>query len=90
MPTPIISKFISYCEAELDLHDKLIVQKLTDPNETFYKSLPICIIDAVFSIGVKYQSVEKAEKHLLSILISIFRKSIPLSMNTQSMILLEI
>ena len=62
MPTPSISKFISYCEAELNLHDKLIVQKLTDPNETFYKSLPICIIDAVFSIGVKYQSVEKAEK----------------------------
>ena len=62
MPTPIISKFSSYCEAELNLHDKLIVKKFTDPNETFYKSLPVCIIDAVFSIGVKYQSVEKAEK----------------------------
>lgn len=62
MPTTNISKFISYCETELDLYDKLIVKKLTDPNETFYKSLPICIIDAVFSIGVKYQSVEKAEK----------------------------
>lgn len=37
MPTPIISKFISYCEAELNLHDKLIVKKFTDPNETFYK-----------------------------------------------------
>ncbi len=62
MPTPIISTFIAYCETELNLHDKLMVQKLTDPNETFYKSLPVCIIDAVFSIGVKYQSVEKAEK----------------------------
>ena len=62
MPTPITSTFISYCETELNLYDKLVVQKLTDPNETFYKSLPICIIDAVFSIGVKYQSVEKAEQ----------------------------
>ena len=49
-----ISKFVTYCENTLDLHQKLIVNKETDPNETFYKSLPLCIIDAVFSIGIKY------------------------------------
>ena len=57
-----IYEFAAFCETELDLHDKLVVKKLTDPNKTFYKSLPVCIIDAVFSIGVKYQHVEKAEK----------------------------
>lgn len=62
MSTPIISKFISYCETELDLQNRLILNKERDPNESFYKSLPVCIIDAVFSIGVKYKSVEKAEK----------------------------
>lgn len=62
MPTPNISKFIAYCETELDLQNRLIVNKEKDPNETFYKSLPVCIIDAVFSIGVKYQHVENAEK----------------------------
>ena len=62
MPTPNISKFIAYCETELDLQNRLIVNKEKDPNETFYKSLPVCIIDAVFSIGVKYQNVENAEK----------------------------
>ena len=31
---------------------------------TFYKSLPICIIDAVFSIGVNYQSVVKEEPYV--------------------------
>lgn len=28
-----------------------------DPFRDFYKSLPICILDAVFSIGVRYTSV---------------------------------
>lgn len=55
-----IFDFVNYCEAELELHEKLIVQGKKDPNETFYKSLPICIMDAVFSIGVNYKSVEKA------------------------------
>lgn len=62
MTASSISEFVAYCETELCLHDKLIVQELTDPNESFYKSLPVCIIDAVFSIGVKYRSVEKAEE----------------------------
>lgn len=66
MPAPNISTFISYCETELALYDKLIVRGLTDPNEEFFKSLPMCIIDAVFSIGVKYQSVEKAKKSFIA------------------------
>ena len=55
-----ITDFANHCETELDLYKKLIVQGKQDPNETFYKSLPICIMDAVFSIGVNYKSVEKA------------------------------
>ncbi len=61
-----LTNFISLCETDLDLYRKLVVEKKTDPNLTFYKSLPMCIIDAVFSIGVKYQSVEKAEKAFIS------------------------
>ena len=60
-----ISKFIAYCENKLDFQQKLIVNKETDPNETFYKSLPLCIIDAVFSIGIKYQSVVNAEDNFI-------------------------
>lgn len=66
MPTTNISKFIAYCETELDLHQKLVIEKKTDPNLDFYKSLPLCIIDAVFSIGVKYTSVMKAEENFIS------------------------
>ena len=61
-----ISNFVAYCEKELELYNKLVVKKVTDPNETFYKSLPLCIIDAVFSIGVKYTSVMKAEENFIS------------------------
>lgn len=60
-----IEQFSTFCEKELDLHRKLVVENRTDPNESFYKSLPICIIDAVFSIGVNYQSVEKATNTFL-------------------------
>ena len=43
-----ISNFVAYCEKELELYNKLVVKKVTDPNETFYKSLPLCIIDTLF------------------------------------------
>ena len=40
----------------------------TLPEEFFYNSLDLCIIDAVFSIGVKYEGVKnvvrKYQKHL--------------------------
>ena len=58
--------FAVHCESVLNLHERLTVQKKTDPNEDFYKSLPMCIIDAVFSMGVKYQNVEKAEESFLA------------------------
>ena len=64
MSTTNISDFVTYCEKELDLCNQLKTK--TDPNETFYKSLPLCIIDAVFSIGVKYKSVMKAEENFIS------------------------
>lgn len=60
-----ISKFAAFCEHELRLYDQLIVQDRKDPNDVFYKSLPICIIDAVFSIGVNYRSVEKSIEHFI-------------------------
>lgn len=61
-----LTNFISICENELDLYQKLVIEKKTDPNLTFYKSLPLCIIDAVFSIGVKYTSVMKAEQNFIA------------------------
>lgn len=71
-----ISAFVNYCETELALHKKLLEEKRQDPNENFYKSLPICIIDAVFSIGVNYKSVEKATNHFLTYFdLKISRKS---------------
>ena len=75
-----ISTFASFCEKELNLHRQLIVEGRTDPNETFYKSLPICIMDAVFSIGVNYQSVEKAEHTF----IEHFKLNIPRSVPVQN------
>lgn len=57
--------FVVYCESELDLYQKLVIERKIDPNLTFYKSLPLCIIDAVFSIGVKYTSVMKAEENFI-------------------------
>lgn len=60
-----LTNFISICENELDLYQKLVIEKKTDPNLTFYKSLPLCIIDAVFSIGVKYTSVMNAEDNFI-------------------------
>ncbi len=52
-----IQTFISDCKSKLDL------SSLTHTDEYGYHNLPLCIIDAVFSIGVKYQSTENAIKH---------------------------
>jgi hypothetical protein len=40
------------CRELLDLNQALL------PQEYFYRSLPLCVIDSVFSIGVKYESVQ--------------------------------
>ena len=42
-----------YCKRYLSL-DKDVLG-----DEYYYQSLPLCIIDAVFSIGIKYQTVQK-------------------------------
>lgn len=42
-----------YCDHVLDLQHA----KLSD--EYFYQSLPLCVIDAVFSLGVKYQGTRQ-------------------------------
>ncbi len=61
MLQPDLLKIVTYCKARLDL------ATATLPREYFYQSLPLCIIDAVFSIGVSYVStsntVEKFCKH---------------------------
>lgn len=45
-----IIKIKEYCEKVLDLENG----RLSD--EYYYQSLPLCVIDAVYSIGVKYTS----------------------------------
>lgn len=44
------SQIAKYCQNRLPLADA----RLSD--EYYYHSLPLCVIDAVFSIGVKYSS----------------------------------
>ena len=50
MPTDV-QKVVAYCEAKLDLNN------LNVPDG--YPHLPLCIIDAVFSIGIRYSVTRK-------------------------------
>mgnify|MGYP001346010751 CR=1 FL=1 len=52
-----IHAFISYCRSNLDFSN------LTKAEAYGYHNLPLCIIDAVFSIGVRYTSTENTVKH---------------------------
>jgi hypothetical protein len=45
-----VQKLVDYCEKHLDMREARLGE------EYFYQSLPLCIMDAVFSIGVKYES----------------------------------
>jgi hypothetical protein len=45
-----VQKLVDYCEQSLDLKEARLGE------EYFYQSLPLCIVDAVFSIGVRYES----------------------------------
>lgn len=45
-----------YCERVLDLAKEAL------PPEYHYQSLPLCVIDAVFSIGVRYESTRNVVK----------------------------
>jgi len=51
-----IFNFVTSCECNLNLYN------LIDTEEYGYHNLPLCIIDAVFSIGVKYTSTENTVK----------------------------
>jgi hypothetical protein len=51
-----IQDFVNHCKTKLDLSN------LPQAEEYGYHNLPLCIIDAVFSIGVKYQSTENSVK----------------------------
>ena len=46
-------RFINACRTDLELNTK-------DPNLTFPKSLPICVLEAVFSMGVRNTSSHNA------------------------------
>ncbi len=52
-----IRKLATYCETHLDLANA------TFSNEYRYASLPLCVIDAVWSIGVRYAGVENVITH---------------------------
>lgn len=52
-----IQKFCTYCDDILDLAAASL------SNSYYYDSLPQCIIDAVFSIGVKYSSTKNTVKN---------------------------
>jgi len=47
-----IRRITEYCQTNLDLQNVQLDQVY------FYQSLPLCVIDAVFSIGVTYRSTE--------------------------------
>lgn len=49
-------KIINYCKEKLDFSN------LVQAEEYGYHNLPLCIIDAVFSIGVNYTSTENTVK----------------------------
>ena len=47
------TEFIAnFCRNNLNLRNAKL------GNEYYYQSLPLCIIDAVFSIGIKYQTTQ--------------------------------
>lgn len=57
MKKEIIEKICQSCEQYFDLENL----KLSD--SYYYASLPLCVIDAVFSIGVKYASTQNVVDH---------------------------
>jgi hypothetical protein len=48
----IVKIITDFCIKNLDLENAKL------GNEYFYQSLPLCVIDAVFSIGIKYQTTQ--------------------------------
>lgn len=54
--TPYMERLARYCDDRLDL------QKAELNDEYFYQSLPLCVIDSVYSIGVKYEGTRNTVK----------------------------
>lgn len=52
----MINQFVSHCESVLDL------ENATLSDAYYYSSLPLCIIDSAFSIGVRYTSTSNVVK----------------------------
>lgn len=44
--------------------DKLVFESAVQEDEYYYASVPLCVVDVVFSIGVRYESVQNTVKHL--------------------------
>lgn len=51
-----IGTVAAFCEKEF------LLDGVRLPDEYFYQSLPLCVIDAVYSIGVKYEGVRNVVK----------------------------
>lgn len=49
-------KIAEFCEKVLDLENAKL------PDEYYYTSVPLCVIDSVFSIGVRYEGVKNTVK----------------------------
>lgn len=52
-----IQRLAEYCDRQLDL------ASATLGSEYFYQSLPLCVIDAVWSIGIRYKAVQNVVKN---------------------------
>ena len=48
-----VSLLAEYCDLALDL------ENASHGDEHFYQSLPLCVIDAVYSIGVNYEGTRR-------------------------------
>ena len=53
MNTRDVEKIAEYCNRLLDLKNARL------SNEYFYQSLPLCVIDAVYSLGVRYEATRQ-------------------------------
>jgi len=52
-----VAAVAAFCEKEL------VLQYAHLSDEYFYQSLPLCVIDAVYSIGVQYEGVQNVVRH---------------------------
>lgn len=48
----MVDKLVNYCEDKLDL------KNISLSNEYYYSSISNCLIDAIFSIGIKYSTTK--------------------------------